>query len=114
MKLIDMKSEKESKDSTMLSPMMENEYPYGLRISLDDATLTKLGMVELPEIDSEFKLMALCCVVSVGQHERKDDAPSRHVELQIEQMIMVKAAEEEGEDKGEDDTAKGMYPSMAA
>lgn len=112
MKMIDMKSEKESKDSTMLSPIMEDEYPYGLRISLDDQSLKKLGIVELPAVDAEFKLVALCCVVSVSQHERKDDEPSRHVELQIEQMVMAKAAEEEGEDEGEDGMAKSMYPSM--
>ncbi len=111
MKLIDMKRQSETEDSTMLSPKTQDEYPWGLRISLDDETLTKLGMAELPKIGAEYKLVALACVVSISQNESSEGKPSRHVELQIEQMMLMPAAEEEGEDKGED-MAKKMYPSM--
>ncbi len=106
MKMIDMKRAAEAEDSTMLSPKMKDEYPWGLRISLDDETLTKLGMTELPKIDAEYKLVALACVVSISQNESAEGAPRRHVELQIEQMVLAPAAEE---DEG---GAKSMYPSM--
>ncbi len=109
MKLIDMKRQSETEDSTMLSPKMQDEYPWGLRLSLDDETLTKLGMGGLPKIDAEYKLVALACVVSISQNESAEGAPRRHVELQIEQMVLAPAAEEEDEGKA---MAKGMYPSM--
>lgn len=71
------------------------EYPYGLRINLDNETLTKLGMTELPEIDQEFKITALACVVSVSQHDNKgSDKPDRSVDLQIEMMDLLRASEE--------------------
>lgn len=105
MDLIDMKTKSEAQRSTLVAPEMREEYPYGLRLTLDNDTLAKLGMSELPAIDSEFKLMALCCVVSVHQSERSDGEPHRSVELQIEQMALAPAAEE-------DDAEEGMYPSM--
>lgn len=108
MKLIDMKRTVESEKSTMLAQETRDEYPWGLRISLDGETMAKLGMTELPKIDAEFKLVALVCAVSVSQSERVDGEPHRSVELQIEQMMLMPAKEE---DEGEG-TAKSMYPSM--
>lgn len=112
MKLIDMKNTVQTKDSSLVSPMSQDEYPWGLRLSLDNETLTKLGMTELPAIDSEFKLVALCCVVSVSQSERADGEPQRDVGLQIEQLMLMPAKEEDGESDDTKDPAKGMYPSM--
>lgn len=109
MKLIDMKNTVAAKTSTLMAPEMSDEYPYGLRLMLDNDTLAKLGMIELPAIDSEFKLMALCCVVAVSQSERADGEPYRSVELQIEEMALAVAEEED--DESEDDAAR-MYPSM--
>lgn len=113
MKMIDMKRQSEAEDSTMLSPKMKDEYPWGLRITLDNETMMKLGMTELPKIDAEFKLVALACAVSVSQNESSDDEPRRHVELQIEQMVLMPAAEEDDKEESEGkDMAKTMYPTM--
>lgn len=111
MKLIDMKRTVKSEKSTMLAEETRDEYPWGLRISLDGETMAKLGMTELPKIDAEFKLVALVCAVSISENETSDGEARRNVELQIEQMMLMPAAEEEGEDEGED-MAKKMYPSM--
>ena len=109
MKLIDMKSSVEAERSTMMAPEMREEYPYGLRISLNNDVLKKLGITELPAIDSEHQLMALVCVVGVSQNESKgEDGPYRTVELQIEQMALAPAKEEDDEQSA----AKAMYPSM--
>lgn len=108
MKMVDMKQTVESEKSTMLAQETRDEYPWGLRISLNNETLAKLGITELPAIDSEFKLVALACVVSVSQNESSDGEPHRNIDLQIEQMVLAPAAEESGEDS----KAKGMYPSM--
>jgi len=115
MKLIDMKNTVQSKESTMLSPIEQDEYPYGLRISLDNDTLKKLGLTELPAIDSEHKLVALVCVVGLSQNESAGEGePYRSVSLQIEQMALMPAAEEDDAEEGPRDPAKAMYPSMSS
>jgi hypothetical protein len=111
MQLTDMKNTVKTEDSSLVSPVERDEYPYGLRIRLDNDTLKKLGITELPAMDSEHKLVALVCVVSMSQHESQgEDEPYRSVELQIEQMALAPAKEEAGE--GKRDAAKAMYPSM--
>lgn len=110
MQLIDMKNTVQTKDSTLVAPDMQDEYPYGLRIRLDNDTLKKLGITELPAIDSEHKLTALVCVVGLNMNESAGEGePYRSVELQIEQMALAPAKEEAGESK---DAAKTMFPSM--
>ena len=83
------------------------EYPYGLRINLDNDTLAKLGIGELPAIDAEFKVVALACVVSVSQNDSQgSEEPYRSVELQIEMMEIKPAKEEEGE---QSNSAQRLY-----
>lgn len=106
--MIDMKRSVEKANSVMLAPEMQDEYPYGLRISLSNEELTKLGITELPAVDTEMKLTALVCVVGVGMNESQNGEPHKHVELQIEQMSLASAKEEDNA------TAKAMYPSMLA
>lgn len=102
--MIDMKlTPKPKKGESLLAAdvaMDQPEYPYGLQIRLDNDTLKKLGIAELPAIDTEFKLVALVCVTSVSAHESQgSDEPHRSVELQIEQMELKPAKEEAGENK---------------
>lgn len=107
--MIDMKLKPEAK--TMLGEAVEMdapEYPYGLRLCLDNESLTKLGITELPAIDAEFKVTALACVVSVSQHESQgSDKPHRSVDLQIEMLELAPAKEEAGE--GGQSSAQRMY-----
>lgn len=104
--MIDMKRSVEKASSAMLAPEMQDEYPYGLRISLGNEELAKLGIKELPAIDTEMKLTALVCVVGITQSDSANGEPYRNVELQIEQMALAPAKEEDNA------TAKAMYPSM--
>ena len=112
MDMIDMKNTVKTKDSSLVSPVEQDEYPYGLRIRLDNDTLKKLGITELPAIDSEHKLMALVCVVALSMNESAGEGePYRSVELQIEQLALMPAKEEDDEGKRKD-PAKAMYPTM--
>ena len=97
--MIDMKLAGSTAENNGAAVMPDaTEYPYGLRISLDNDTLAKLGMTELPAIDAEFKVVALACVVSVSQNESQgSEEPYRSVELQIEMVELKPAKEEEGE-----------------
>lgn len=112
MDMIDMKNTVKTKDSSLVSPVEQDEYPYGLRIRLDNDSLKKLGITELPAIDSEHKLVALVCVVGLTMNESAGEGePYRSVELQIEQLALAPAKEED--DEGErKDPAKAMYPTM--
>lgn len=107
--MIDMKLKPEAK--TLLDEPMNTEspeYPYGLRICLDNESLTKLGITELPAIDAEFKVTALACVVSISQNESQgSEKPYRSVDLQIEMMELSPAKEESGE--GAPSLAQRMY-----
>lgn len=105
--MIDMKRSVQRPDSTLISPEMVDEYPYGLRIRLGNEELAKLGLKELPAIDTEMKLTALVCVVEISQSDFANDEPYRSVTLQIEQMALAPAKEEDNA------AAKALYPSMA-
>lgn len=110
MDMIDMKNTVKTKDSSLVSPMEQDEYPYGLRIRLDNDSLKKLGLTELPAIDSEHKLVALVSVVGLTMNESAgEDEAYRSVELQIKQLALMPKGEE-GEAKR--DPAKAMYPTM--
>lgn len=112
MDMIDMKNTVKTKDSSLVSPVEQDEYPYGLRIRLDNDSLKKLGITELPAIDSEHKLVALVCVVGLTMNESAGEGePYRSVELQIEQLALAPAKEEDDEDERKD-PAKAMYPTM--
>lgn len=104
--MIDMKIEPAAK--TMLgeaTAVVEPDYPYGLRITLDDAVLAKLGVGKLPEIGTEFKLQALAYVVSVSARETSSGRErDRSVELQIKALELAPATEKGGD-------AQRIYPN---
>lgn len=109
-----MRSMAQSKsESNMASPMVASKdsgprYPFGLEISLDDASLKKLGIAELPEVGSYVKIRAEACVTSVSSNEsnRSKNGPrdvSRNVRLQIERLAVDEdepESMEEAVDKG--------------
>ena len=96
--LIDMKLKPQPKaeEKTLLSVDSDRpEYPYGLRISLDDESLTKLGMSELPTVDAEFILEALTCVIGVSRNYTQDPGTQhRLLELQIKTLQLTPAKEQ--------------------
>jgi len=98
--LTDLKMSKEERDEQSPQPMETSkgpQYPYGLSINLDDGTLEKLGVDELPKVGEYITIVALACVKSTS--ERSDDGgeSERSVSLQIEKMRLG------GDDDGDDD-----------
>lgn len=101
--MIDMKLKPEAK--TMLGEAVQSdapEYPYGLRLMLDNDSLTKLGITDLPAIDTELKVTAMVRVVSVSQHESQgSDQPHRSVDLQIEMMELAPSSGDAGQSQAQ-------------
>ncbi|EGP43115.1 capsid staple protein [Achromobacter insuavis] len=61
------------------------KYPWGLTISLDDDTLSKLGMTALPQVGQQMRLAAVVEVCSTSQHANQEGT-EKCISLQITQM----------------------------
>lgn len=84
------------------------KYPHGLRICLDSASLAKLGVKGIPQVDQHFDIEASAMVVEVEKEEMEMGAsgPGYRVYLQIVEMDLMK---EEKEDDDNTSTTKVLY-----
>jgi hypothetical protein len=106
-KLIDMALT--GKDREAMKPgLAESEpaYPWGLRLTLSNEALAKLGLNPLPNVDDAFMLHAQVEVVGVQQNEGADGV-NRSIDLQITACLLERMPAEEAAGAAE------MYPSMA-
>lgn len=87
------------------------QYPYGLRLSLDDASLNKLDVSQLPRVGEKMMIEAVVEVVSVSAHESKE-GPRRTLDLQITELCLEPYSEaEKKEEKSEEmQQDKGVSP----
>lgn len=94
MTMIDMTLDKsEAQDEAGVSPCLP-KYPYGLCIYLDDETLEKLGLTQLPRVGSTMTLTAQVRVTGTRSNETQtekesgehDENTSSSVDLQITAM----------------------------
>lgn len=111
MQLVSMKKSpeemRESKDTACCAPESDQPaYPYGLRIDLNDETLAKLGVTELPAVGTTMKLMALVEVTSASQYESKD-GKDRTICLQITDMAVDSGAAPAA--RSDSDIASSLY-----
>ena len=91
--MISMKLSKEEKTEQALGYMPEPdgpEYPRGLTISLDDDSLEKLGVTDLPSAGSSLTITAKCTVTSTSVNSREGGDSERNVGLQITDMEIVR------------------------
>lgn len=87
LKLRDMKLTKSEKAEEVTYDASDiPDYPYGLRLSLDQDALEKLG-IELPDVGDTFFVVAIATVQSISEHQSEGDT-SQNVELQIEQLSL--------------------------
>ncbi len=63
----------------------QDEYPYGLRICLDDDSMAKLGLTGTFELGRKLTLNATVEVVSSSKRET-DEGPEFNMDLQITEM----------------------------
>ncbi len=88
MPLTDMKRTGAENDVSEFRCGNESKYPWGLRIHLNEIDLEKLGIKELPDIESEMQMVALVEVVEVASTEMSGEKEHRRVELQIKEMAV--------------------------
>ena len=81
--LVDMKRDKSEGSKPTEAPSMESEdYPYGLRLSLDNPELEKLDL-EKVNIGDVLKLSAEAKVSSISENQSEGGESKRCVSLQI-------------------------------
>lgn len=103
MKLADMKmSKKQAKESNMpamTSSGKMDEYPWGLKISLDNDALKKLEHVTGYNVGDEVQIMAVGSIVDKSARETQDGKEDRSISIQIKKL----ACELEDESKMSDE-----------
>lgn len=62
-------------------------FPWGLSVTLDEDSLEKLKVEELPEVGTEFEMVATVKATSVSENE-DEDGTRRSVSLQITDMAL--------------------------
>ncbi len=93
------------------------EYPYGLRISLTEAEMAKMGIDPAEAVrGGYFMLHALCCVTSINFTDSESGQCCR-LEAQIEQATVDGDDEPDADDAPPPATSaapKGFYKSKGA
>lgn len=93
-KLVSVKiSKAERKKMSEPSSLAEGDqplYPWGLSISLDTETLTKMGIDTLPDVGESYMLIAKVDVTNVSSNE-SEGGKSRSVGLQITDLCLEDA-----------------------
>ena len=90
MKQVSMKRSKAERENSA-STVMEGEspdYPWGLRITLNDEQLDALGLGRLPVVGGKVKIEATAAVQSVSDEAVDDGKRNRRVELQITDLAV--------------------------
>lgn len=97
----------EAKEESGVEPYLP-KYPYGLTLYLNDETLEKLGMTEMPKVGSVLQLQAMVTVTGTSQRAQQtekesgepDETTTSCVDLQITDMDLQGPAK---------DMAKSLY-----
>jgi hypothetical protein len=79
---------KKSKNGDDCVECTEDKYPYGLTLSIDNDSIDKLGMKELPKVGGKILLVAEVYVIEVSERETSQDGKWRNVRLQITDMSL--------------------------
>jgi len=102
MPLTNMKlSKKEAKGDSGINEVELPRYPYGLSISLDEESLDKIKMSDLPNVGDSKMLVAFVDVTDKHEHDSIEGKKRRRITLQITDMSI--------EEKVSKDTLKTLY-----
>ena len=103
---VDMKARQEKYAEASVS-MDAPAYPYGLEVRLDKEALEKLGLADaLPKAGSSMKLQALVDVTNVSESDSANGGKNCSLTLQITDLGLSAAKDDDAEDKLYDGKAK--------
>lgn len=106
MKLVDMKvtaAERKAHEKKCEVPVLAgDDYGYGLRLSLNDSELEKLGVKNLPAVGKTYTLTAKAVVISARQN-RSTHGNDRGIELQIQKLSLGGGSVEDAMDEAIDE-----------
>ena len=90
---VDLEMDDESQlDAPMPIPMKDKpRYPYGMRLSLTDAELTKLGIDDNPDVGDYLLMTIVARVTHCSCSDNEIGGPMRCVELQVEKAKALEA-----------------------
>lgn len=91
---MDPKEAEEYAGPTSLAAKDQPAYPWGLCVNLENDSLEKLGMTDLPEVGATLQLTARVTVTSVSSNQTEGNEPRRCVNLQITDMALGPAPAE--------------------
>lgn len=110
-KMVDMMVTPEEAKKQVGAPTISTDeverYPWGLRISLCDDDLKKLGIDKLPSVETPCTIHAIGYVCDVSEHQTEGDGPRRSLSIQITDLAVEEGVEDDDE---ESDPADRMYP----
>ena len=97
---MEMKSMKLTKSEAEATAPVEAKqdspaYPWGLRLELNDESMKKLGLEELPEVGETMILHAKVVIDRVSQNDTKDGGKRQDMSLQITDMSLSESGDEE-------------------
>lgn len=97
---MEMKSMKLTKsEATEAMPVEAKQdapaYPWGLRLELNDESMKKLGMEELPDVGATLTLHAKVKVERVSQNDSAEGGKRQDMSLQITDMSLSGSDDEE-------------------
>ena len=98
MKSMKISAEEKKKYAEPTIASEQQQYPYGLSISLDQDVLDKLGMSKLPDVGDKMMLHAKVEICSVSQSESQGGGKNSHVQMQITDMAIGGASDDKKED----------------
>lgn len=92
MAMVDMTmSAEEAKEQTAPDTSDAPKYPWGLRISLDDDSIEKLGLTTLPAVGSKMTMTCAVEVCSTGAYQDQSGESETSMSLQITAMELAPA-----------------------
>jgi hypothetical protein len=105
MALVDMAmSAEEAQEESCCSPAASGsdpnapKYPYGLSISLNEESMAKLGLTQMPGVGTKVRITAECTVTDTSAYQTQGGETEQRVGLQITDMEVGDAQD------GADDT----------
>lgn len=89
MDLVSMKrSPAEMKEGATPEEYKPSEYPYGLKLDLNDESLKSLRITKLPDIGEGMMLVAKVEVCNISAYDSSEGGASRSMGLQITDMAL--------------------------